>query len=118
MSPGEYEGYARMRDISFKVLNRVCTCKCTESKLQLLCDYDLHWTTVRASVYMAVRFIIVAFGMLMVAEQEYGPLSEKLSGEKTYSTKVVFTTNIMVELGKIMTISGIITRSDGTSDEQ
>ena len=40
--------------------------------IQVIC---LHWTMVRFSVCVAVRLVMLACGILTVAEQVYGPLS-------------------------------------------
>ena len=56
--------------------------------------------------------------MLTSAKQVYWPLSDKFSGENTYSTTLVFSKDMIVELGKIIVMSGNATRPDGTSAEQ
>ena len=72
----------------------------------------------RFFVCVAVWLVMLACGILTVAEQVYGPLSDRVSGEKTCSTTLVFSRDMMVELGKIIIMSGNTTRPYGTSAEQ
>ena len=72
----------------------------------------------RVSLCVTLRLVMLACGILTVAEQVYGPLSDRVSGEKTCSTTLVFSRDMMVELGKIIIMSGKATRADGTSAEQ
>ena len=67
---------------------------------------------------VAVRLVMLASGILIVAKHVYGPLSDNVSEENTYSTILVFNTDMVVELGKIIVMSGNVTRPDGTSAEQ
>ena len=62
--------------------------------------------------------MMLACGILIVAKHVYWPLPDNVSGENTYSTILVFNTDMVIELGKIIIISGNATRPDGTSAEQ
>ena len=67
---------------------------------------------------VAVSLVMLVSGILIVAKHVYWPLSDNVSGENTYSTILVFNTDMIVELGKIIIMSGNATRPDGTSAEQ
>ena len=67
---------------------------------------------------VAVRLVILASGILIVAKHVYWPLFDNVSGENTYSTNLVFNTVMVVELGNLIIMSGNAIRPDGTSAEQ